>query len=132
MNDKYIIIFDGVCNFCNFWVNLILDRDKHDVFRFTPLQSEAGKKLLSEAGMPETLPDTFVLRTPSGFYTKSTAGLKVAQKIGFPFNLLYLFIFLPAFLRDAVYDIIAKNRYSFFGKKESCRIPTPAERAKFL
>ena len=129
---EMILLFDGVCNFCNFWVNIVLDRDKNGVIRFAPLQSEAGKALLRKGGFSEHDFDTFILTDGEIFYTKSDAGLKVAGVLGFPYSMLKVFSFLPRPLRNGLYDIIAKNRYRFFGKKEACRIPTPGERERFL
>lgn len=132
MEDKYIIVFDGVCNFCNFWVNLLMDRDKNDIFRFASLQSEPGREIIRQADFGPVVPDSFILKIKDNFYIKSTAGLLVAKRLGFPFNLLYPFIVLPRALRDFIYDLIAKNRYSLFGKSDSCRLPTPEEKQKFL
>lgn len=132
MTDKYIIVFDGVCNFCNFWVNFVIDRDRSDKFRFASLQSEIGEKLAQEAGIDSTDPDSFILRYKGKYFTRSSAGLLVAKELGFPMNLLYPLIFLPGGLRDMVYNLIAKNRYKLFGKSETCRLPSPEERAKFL
>ena len=129
---EMILLFDGVCNFCNFWVNFVLDRDRQRVIRFAPLQSEAGKTLLKKGGFSEKDFDTFILTDGEIFYTKSDAGLKVASVLGFPYSMLKVFSLLPRPLRNWVYDIIAKNRYSFFGKKEVCRIPAPGERERFL
>lgn len=129
---EMILLFDGVCNFCNFWVNFVLDRDKKRVIRFAPLQSDAGRELLRKGGFSETDFDTFILTDGETFYTKSDAGFKVATLLGFPYSMLRVFALLPRSIRNAVYGLIAKNRYRFFGKKEVCRIPTPVERERFL
>lgn len=132
MEDKNIIVFDGVCNFCNFWVNFVIDRDKSDKFRFASLQSEIGTEMAKEAGVDASDPDSFILKSRGKFYTRSSAGLMVARELGFPMNLLSVFIILPPVLRDFFYNLIAKNRYKLFGKSETCRLPSPQERAKFL
>ena len=132
MQNHHIILFDGVCNFCNFWVNFIIDRDKDDIFKFAALQSEAGQKLLNKFNMKTEDFDTFILIDGEICFTKSTAALKIARKLNFPVKILYYFIFIPKFLRDLIYSLIAKNRYRFFGKRDVCRIPSYEERKKFL
>ena len=132
MQHYNIILFDGVCNFCNFWVNFTIDRDKDDIFRFAALQSEAGQKLLQEYKLNVSDFDTFVLIVNDKHFTKSTAALKIARKLNYPVKVLYYFIFIPKFLRDLIYSLIAKNRYKFFGKRDICRIPSEEERNKFL
>ena len=131
-NKHYIILFDGVCNFCNFWVNFLLDRDKKDKFRFTALQSEKGGELLKKISLSTEDFDTFILIDEEKFYIKSTAVLRVARNLPGFWKALYVFIIVPAPIRDFAYSLVAKNRYKFFGKKEACRIPTPEERKKFL
>ncbi len=129
---KSVIIFDGVCNFCNSSVNFIMKRDSGEKFLFTANQNEAGQKILKEHKVDVLNISTFFLLEDSKIYSKSTAALMVAKQLTFPWNLLYGFIIIPAFLRDIIYDFIAKNRYNWFGKKESCRMPSPEERARFL
>ena len=129
---KQIIFFDGVCNFCNFWVNFILRRDKEDVFRFTALQSEKAKEFTHKINLDISNPDTFILFADGKFYTKSTAALKVCKELKSPIRLLYPFIVLPKFLRDFIYDLVARNRYKIFGKRDTCRLPSSDEREKFL
>ena len=129
---KSVILFDGVCNFCNFWVNFIIDRDKNDAFRFASLQSEYGQEVLQKLGMSQYDFDTFILVEGEKHYIKSTAGLRVAKRLGGWLSLLYPLIVIPAFIRDAFYSLIAKNRYRIFGREEACRIPTPEMRKKFI
>jgi len=131
-NEKQIILFDGVCNFCNFWVNFVIKKDKKDLFRFAALQSEIGKELTNKSNINTSNPDTFILIVGDKFYTKSTAALMVSKELNSVLKILFPFIILPTFLRDLVYDLLAKNRYKLFGRKDSCRIPTEAERAKFI
>jgi predicted DCC family thiol-disulfide oxidoreductase YuxK len=132
MDDKLIILFDGVCNFCNFWVNYIIDRDKNDKFRFAALQSEFGQDTLKKLNLSQTDFDTFVLISGEKHYIKSTAGLLVAKNLGGRLSLLYPLIIIPSFIRNFVYSLIAKNRYKFFGKEDACRIPTPELKKKFI
>ena len=133
MNEKkLIILFDGVCNFCNFWVNFLIDRDKKDILRFTALQSEKGNELLKKYNLSTNDFDTFVLIDDKKFYIKSTAALKVAKILPGLWPALYVFIIIPKPVRNFLYSLVAKNRYKIFGKKDSCRIPTPEERSKFL
>ncbi len=132
MQNHHIILFDGVCNFCNFWVNFIIDRDKDDIFRFAALQSEAGQKLLNKFNLKTEDFDTFILIDSEIYFTKSTAALKIARKLNYPVKVLYYFIFIPKFLRDLIYSLIAINRYKFFGKRDVCRVPTENEKKKFL
>lgn len=127
-----IILFDGVCNFCNASVNFVIRRDQHDRFRFAPLQSAVGQALQEQYQLDPNTLSTFILVDNGKVYTKSTAALKVARRLGFPVNLGYLFIILPPFLRNAVYDLVAKNRYKWFGKKETCMVPDERVRRKFI
>ena len=113
-------------------MNFILARDKNDLFRFAALQSEAGQELLKKVNLSQTSFDTFFLIDGDNYFTKSTAALMIARKLKSAVKLFYLFIFLPKPIRDFFYDLIAKNRYKFFGKRVVCRIPTEDERGKFL
>ena len=131
MNHR-IILFDGVCNFCSFWVNFVIKKDKKDIFRFAALQSETGEKYLKKIGLNITDPDTFVLIDGENYFIKSTAALKVARELKNWLKISYPLIFLPISFRDFLYDLIAKNRYKIFGKKDVCRIPTAEEKKKFI
>lgn len=132
-NNKKIILFDGVCNLCNNSVNFIIDRDKKDIFRFASLQSSIGKKLTSDRGIDTQLMDSIILIEPGvAYYQKSTAALMIAKDLAGAYSFLHYFSVLPVSFRDGVYGLIAKNRYRWFGKEESCRIPTPGLKAKFL
>ena len=113
-------------------MNFILAKDKNELFRFAALQSEAGQMLLLNHGLENTDFDTFILINDENYFTKSTAALMIAGKLKSVVRLFYPFIFLPKPIRDFFYDLIAKNRYKFFGKKKQCRIPTEKERGKFL
>ena len=127
-----VILFDGVCNFCSFWVNFVIKKDKKDIFRFAALQSETGEKYLKKFGLNITDPDTFVLIDGENYFIKSTAALKVARELKSWLKISYPLIFLPISFRDFLYDLIAKNRYKIFGKKDVCRIPTEEEKRKFI
>lgn len=132
-NNKKIILFDGVCNLCNDSVQLIIERDKNDVFRFASLQSEVGQKLTTERGIDPEAMDSIILIEPGiAYYDKSTAALEISKHLTGGYSLLRYFSFLPEGFRNGVYDIIAKNRYKWFGKKDECMIPTPELKAKFL
>jgi len=113
-------------------VNFILKKDKNDFFRFAALQSEAGQMLLKKFSLSKTDFDTFILIDGESYFTKSTAALMIARKLKSITKLIYPFIFLPTTIRDFFYDLIAKNRYKFFGMRDVCRIPTEEERGKFL
>lgn len=131
--NKKIILFDGVCNLCNNAINFVIEHDKKDVFRFASLQSDLGKKLVTERGIDPEILDTIILIEPGVvYYEKSTAALKIAKDLSGGYSLLKHFLFLPEFIRDWVYNLVASNRYKWFGKKDSCMIPTPELKAKFL
>ena len=127
-----IILFDGVCNLCNSSVVFAIKRDKSDVFRFAALQSEIGEQLTSKYNIDTSKTDSIILIDGEKYYEKSSAALHIAKYLSGGWPLLYSFIILPKFIRDSVYNIIAKNRYKWYGKKESCMIPTPELRSKFL
>jgi predicted DCC family thiol-disulfide oxidoreductase YuxK len=129
---KPIVLFDGVCNLCNGTIQYIIKRDKRDQFFFASLQGSTGQQLLKKYQLPQTSFNSFVLIEGDRAYTKSTGALKVLKKLGGIWNLLYAFIIVPLFVRDAVYNWISKNRYRWFGKREYCMIPTPELKARFL
>jgi len=131
--DKFkIILFDGVCNLCNSSVNFIIDNDHKNVFKFTSLQSEKGIDLLKKYDLLDKNIDSVILVENDKAYVKSDAALKIAKTLGGKYKMFYGLIILPAFIRNFFYDIIAKNRYKWFGKKDSCRIPTLELKSKFL
>jgi predicted DCC family thiol-disulfide oxidoreductase YuxK len=127
-----IVLFDGVCNFCNSSIQFILRRDRSRAFRFAALQSEAGRRLLQQFRLPEDDLESMVLIEDGRAYHRSAAGLRIARRLGWAWPLLYGLIVLPPFLRDAVYNLIARNRYRWFGKQDQCMIPTPDVRDRFL
>ncbi|RMG16494.1 MAG: DUF393 domain-containing protein [Bacteroidetes bacterium] len=129
--EKPIVIFDGHCNFCNASVNFILERDHQQAFLFTPNQGDTGKQLLAGHTTPAGT-ETLYLWENGRLYERSTAVLRIARRLGFPWKLLYGFILIPPFIRDGVYNFIARNRYRWFGRREHCRLPSPAEQARFI
>ena len=133
-NEHLVILFDGVCNLCNSFVNFVLDRDPQSRFQFAALQSPAAARLLTELGrpVPKPEPDTIVLVQNGTVYERSTAALRVARRLSGAWKLLYVFIIVPRPLRDIVYRFVARNRYRWFGRKDVCRVPTPELRARFL
>lgn len=131
--NKKIILFDGVCNLCNSSVNFIIERDKDDIFRFASLQSETGKKLLLERGLDPMSMDSVVLIEPGvAYYRKSGAALEIVKHLSGGYSYLQYLSFLPEPIRDRLYNILANNRYKWFGKEESCSIPTPELKTKFI
>lgn len=130
---KKVILFDGVCNLCNSSVNKVIKWDKKNVFMFASLQSEYGKGLIDSLNIDTENTDSIILYEPGVSYEiKSTAILRIANVLGGFWKLMNIFFILPTGLRDLVYDFIAKNRYKWYGKKDSCMIPTPELKAKFL
>jgi predicted DCC family thiol-disulfide oxidoreductase YuxK len=127
-----IVLFDGVCNLCNGAILFLIKRDKNDRFRFAPLESEIGKELLLKHQIDPSKIDSIVLVSSNTAFTKATAAIHISRHLGGLWPLLYSLIIIPKFITDAVYDFIARNRYRWFGKKESCMIPTPELKSKFL
>lgn len=129
---KDVLLFDGVCNLCNGAVNFIIDHDPKGHFKFAALQSDFGQEKLSELGYDQEEFDSLILLSDNKVYKKSSAALRIAKKLNGLYPLFYAFIIIPPFIRHGVYDIIAKNRYKWFGKRDSCRMPTPELRARFV
>lgn len=130
--DHPIVIFDGVCNLCNASIDFIIRHDKVGHFKVTANQHERGRQILLEQGVNPDEVETLYLYEGGKLHERSTAALKIAHGLGFPWSLAYSFMIVPKGIRDAVYKVIAKNRYRWFGKKETCRLPTPEERARFV
>ncbi|MDN3666825.1 thiol-disulfide oxidoreductase DCC family protein [Algibacter miyuki] len=130
---KKLILFDGVCNLCNSSVQYVIKRDKKAQFMYAALESSVGTDILKHYNIDTTKIDSILLYIPEkGVEYKSTAALKVAVSLGFPEKLMAIFFIIPAFIRNWVYDFIAKNRYKWYGKKESCMIPTAELKSRFL
>ena len=132
MSGNSIVLFDGVCNLCNGSVNFILKRDKTGVFRFAALQSDAGREQLKRLNLDEQSMTSVVLVEEGRHFEKSEAALRILKKLGWPCKILYPLMLLPRPIRDLGYDLIARNRYRIFGKRDACMIPTPEIRARFL
>jgi predicted DCC family thiol-disulfide oxidoreductase YuxK len=130
---KKLILFDGVCNLCNTSIQYVIKHDKKDIFRFAALQSDIGKQIIQKFNIDIEKTDSILLYSKDGgLKSKSSAALHISRYLGLPNNLLSLFFIVPTFIRNKVYDYIAKNRYKWYGKKESCMIPTKELKAKFL
>lgn len=127
-----IILFDGVCNLCNSSVNFIIDNDRRNVFKFASLQSETGSELRKKHNLSSKDIDSVILIDTDRAYIKSDAALRIAAELGGIYKVISYLRFMPGFIRDYFYDIIAKNRYNWFGKKDTCRIPSPELKSKFL
>jgi predicted DCC family thiol-disulfide oxidoreductase YuxK len=129
---KLIVLFDGVCNFCNRWVQLIIKNDKKNIFRFAPLQSEAGKRLLAESNSSKGSPESVVLIENGKYYFHSSAALRIFSHLSGLWKLMMVFYIVPPFIRDAAYHFIARNRYRWFGKRETCMVPDEKDKSKFI
>ncbi len=127
-----ILLFDGVCNLCNNSVNFVIDHDPKAQFSFAALQSEFGQKKLKQLNLEPKDFDSIVLLSDGKIYNKSSAALKVAKNLTGLWPMLYVFMIIPKFLRDFVYDMVAKNRYRIWGRTDQCRIPTPELRQRFI
>ena len=132
MQIQSVIFFDGLCNLCNGAVQFIIERDTNNVYHFASLQSDFAKNELSKFDIDTAQMNSFILLENGKIYQRSTAALRVSKKLRGLWPLLYIFIIIPPFIRDGFYDYIAKNRYKWFGKKESCWVPTPELKSKFL
>jgi predicted DCC family thiol-disulfide oxidoreductase YuxK len=129
--DRPVLLFDGVCNLCNSFVNFVMDRDDGE-FLFASIQSEEGARMMREAGLsPEDL-ETFVVVDGDDVYTKSRAGLEVLRRLGIPYSLTYPAVVVPSPVRDPFYDFVASHRYDWFGKRDKCRVPTEDTKDRFL
>ena len=131
--DKKIILFDGVCNLCDSAVQFVIKHDRNDVFRFVALQSELGQEILKHIGINPINIDSVILYEPGiAYYYKSMAAIEIAKSLGGFWHFGTVFKIIPAGIRNQLYDYIAKNRYKWYGKKETCWIPTEKLKSKFL
>ena len=126
-----IILFDGDCNFCDKSVQFIINRDPAGVYKFASLESEIGQKLMNEHNIPKHL-NSFILITGEKWYAKSSAALQVCKHLKGLWKIGYVFLIIPKPIRDFFYQIIANNRYQWFGKKDHCILPSPEIRKRFL
>jgi len=138
-----VVLFDGVCNFCDASVNFVIEHDRDGYFKFAPLQSESGLKLAAEYELESKVPDveagrvsipidSVILIEDGKAYTHSTAALRIARRLIGPWSWLYIFVVVPAPIRDFFYRLFAKHRYQLFGRKDECMLPSPELRARFL
>lgn len=127
-----VVFFDGLCNFCNGAVQFIIKRDVKNIFKFASLQSNYAQNELNKFNIDLNAPNSFVLLLNGKVYQQSTAALMVTKQLSGLWPLLYALIVVPRFIRDWVYSIFAKNRYKWFGKQESCWVPRPELKDKFL
>jgi len=136
-----VVLFDGVCNFCDASVNFVIEHDRDGYFRFAPLQSDAGVKLAAEYGLNSKVAndktdhdsiDSVILIEDDEAYTHSTAALRIARHLRRPWSWLYVCVVVPTPVRDFFYRLFAKYRYRIFGRKDECMLPTPDVRARFL
>ncbi len=127
-----ILLFDGVCNLCNGFVKSVITRDQKGIIRYASLQSEAGQQLLSNIKLESFSMDTVILVEGKNFYTKSDVALRIFRHLGGGWPYLYYLSIIPKFIRDTIYDLIARNRYRWFGKKDSCMLPQPEWEDRFL
>ncbi len=127
-----VLLFDGVCNLCNGVVQFIIPRDRSESIHFASLQSPIAKQLLAQYHYPADQINSIVLIENGRLYTKSTAALRIARKLRGAWPIFYVFNVLPTPLRDALYDVVARNRYKWFGKQETCKLPRPEWKHRFL
>lgn len=127
-----IVLFDGVCNFCNASVNFVIERDKAGYFKFAPLQSEIGEELSAKHGIDKIDTDSVIVVEHDKAYTHSSGALRIAKRLDGIWSLLYIFVMVPKPIRDFFYKVFAKNRYRWFGRQDACMMPTPEIRARFL
>jgi len=126
------VLFDGVCNLCNGFVQFVIPRDPHAYFRFAALDSEAAARVLSTARHGGPIVDSIVLVEDGVVYVRSAAALRIARRLGFPWVFGYALMIVPRPLRDAIYDLVARRRYRWFGRRETCMVPGPGVRERFL
>jgi len=131
-HDGPVILFDGVCNLCAWSVRFVIARDPRGVFRFAPLQSEPGRRLLREHGLDETAMDSFVLVEGPRAWRESDAALRVCRELSGSWRFLALLLALPRLLRDPLYRLVARNRLRWFGRSDRCLVPSPELRSRFL
>jgi predicted DCC family thiol-disulfide oxidoreductase YuxK len=128
----HLLLFDGVCHLCDASVRFILQRDPTGKIKFAPIQSPLGRELYTQHGLDPAAPNAMLFLTPTGAFRASDAALEIARTLGGAWQLALLFKPLPLALRDAAYYLIARNRYRWFGKNESCMMPTPELKERML
>lgn len=130
--DRPLVLFDGVCNLCNRTVSFLIDHDPQAILRFASLQSDVAKSIPGLAHPDYMRMDSIILVDQGRIHTESSAALLIARRLGWPWKALAVLRVVPRPVRDALYRFIAKNRYRWFGRRETCRLPSEAERARFL
>jgi len=126
-----VILFDGICNLCNSFVRFVIKRDKNNIFKFASLQSNYGTALFSHFRIPLNSFETIILYDGKNIYFKSNAIIKIVSSLGKQWKIVLIFKIIPLIIRNFFYDLIARKRYMLFGKRDSCMIPNPEEKAKF-
>ena len=127
-----VILFDGICNLCNNAIKFIIKNDKKNIFQFATLQGEYGIKIQNKYELDSKEIDSIILVDGDKVFTRSSAALRIAKDLRAPYFIFYIFIVIPAFIRNFIYDLIAKNRYKWFGKTESCMVPSNELKSKFF
>ncbi|MBU2914879.1 thiol-disulfide oxidoreductase DCC family protein [Reichenbachiella agariperforans] len=127
-----LVLYDGVCKFCNSSVSFVLDHEKNDQLKFTPLQSPLGEKILSEHGLPKDYTDSILFLSKDKLYAKSKAAFKISKFLKAPWSLGQVFLIVPSFVSNVFYDVIAKNRYKWFGMTDACMLPPANHKERFL
>ena len=127
-----VVLFDGVCNFCNSTVGFIIAHDPAGYFRFAALQSEPAQRILSDCELPSGFLENIVLVEEGAYYTRSTAALRILRRLRGFFGLFYILVLVPRPIRDIAYDWFARHRYAWFGRQSACSVPPPEIRSRFL
>lgn len=128
----HYLYFDGICNLCNGLILFVIKRDKKKIFKFASLQSVSGQKVLEKLNIKPDVMETIIYFSNNKYYTKSTAILQILKDLGGVWQLMFVFILVPRFIRNFMYSIIANSRYKVFGKRNKCAIPTPDVSERFL
>lgn len=126
-----IVLFDGDCNFCDRSVQFIIKNDRQAIFKFASLKSAKGQELVEKYNVPQTV-DSLILIEGNCYYDQSTAALRICKDLSWPWRLAVPLLIAPKPIRDYFYRLFAKNRYKWFGKKDTCQLPTPEMRKRFL
>lgn len=130
--DRAVVLFDGICNFCSSSVLFIIKRDPEGYFRFAALQTETGSMLMKKYNITSVKMDSIILIENNKVYYRSSAALRIASKLKGGWKLFYAFIIIPPFIRNFFYDIVARNRYRWFGKRDYCFIPEPNMKERYI
>ena len=129
---NHVIFFDGICNPCNSSINFVIDRDPKEYFKFASLQSPIAKEILSAYEVNSIDLESIIFYSNHKVYHRSRAALEIVKRMKGAWPILYIFIIIPKFIRDFFYNLVARNRYKWFGKQDTCRIPTPDIKSRFI